>query len=103
LKGIIMTYNPGAGRAFNYSEDHFVALDPLDRAPVVGTGEAWRGMLDLAANGNPLAKRIVQFGRAMNAEKLAASTHSDVPEWAADVLNELNDDHDDALAALAAL
>ena len=99
-----MTYHPGAVRSIAFPRDKFAETDPLNRPPVAATAEAWRSMVDLAANGHPLAQCIVDFGRAKNAEKLAAVAGTDLPEWAADILNSLNyDDQSEALAALSAI
>jgi hypothetical protein len=101
-----MTYHPAASRVFSYPTDRFGALDPLDRAPVAATAEAWHQLRALADTGHPLAKRIVGIGRATNAKKLAVAEGTPIPAWAQEILAPIEDDDgtnvDEALALLNA-
>jgi hypothetical protein len=102
-----MTYLTGAVRSHNYPEDKFIS-DPLYDAPVLETAHLWFKAVALAAEGNALAQKIVAYGTAINARKMAAAERVAVPAWAQAILSPIEEDDetenlDDALAALAAL
>jgi hypothetical protein len=103
-----MTYLTGAVRSHNYAGDKFVDRGPLYDAPLLETARQWFQCVKLADEGNALAQKIVAYGTAINARKIANAERVAVPAWAQAILSPIEEDDetenlDEALAALAAL
>jgi hypothetical protein len=95
--------------AINHGRDKFAERNGEIESQPSPINAARKSLTELAERGNPLANHIVQIEKAMREKKRAEANGKEVPAWAREKLQFLDEyqeseteNLDDALAALSA-